>query len=108
MPLLILLVQSRQSLGTVANSETVATEIMSALVGSIGIVASVPLTTWIAARVVGEGRSAGRRRRGAAPPEGRPPDRPVSGDTETEFWERPSGEYPTTPPSPAPERRAPS
>ena len=65
LPLLILFVQSRQSLGTVANSETVATEILSALVGSIGIVASVPLTTWLAARVVGEGGPAGRRRRPA-------------------------------------------
>jgi uncharacterized membrane protein len=59
LPLLILFVQSRQSLGTVANSETVATEILSALVGSIGIVASVPLTTWLAARVVGEHGTAG-------------------------------------------------
>jgi uncharacterized membrane protein len=101
MPLLILLVQSRQSLGTVANSETVATEIMSALVGSIGIVASVPLTTWVAARVVGEGRSTGRRRRGA-PTRRRPPDRSVPDDAEAEFWERPSGEQPAPPPARTP------
>jgi uncharacterized membrane protein len=54
LPLLILFTQSRQSLGTVANSETVATEILAALVGSIGLVASVPVTTWLAARVVGQ------------------------------------------------------
>jgi uncharacterized membrane protein len=107
MPLLILLVQSRQSLGTVANSETVATEIMGALVGSIGIVASVPLTTWVAARVVGGGRITRGRRRGAAPTPPRPADAPVPADTETEFWERPTGEYPTTPPSPTPRPRTP-
>jgi uncharacterized membrane protein len=92
LPLLILFVQSRQSLGTVANSETVATEILSALVGSIGIVASVPLTTWLAARVVGEGGPAGRRR-GPAPR--RPSSRaPVAPDLETEFWDGPSDEHP--------------
>jgi uncharacterized membrane protein len=107
LPLLILLVQSRQSLGTVVNSETVATEIMSALVGSIGIVASVPLTTWVASRVIGGGGTPRRRPRGAAPTRRRPPDGPDPADTETEFWERPSGEYPTTPPSRAPEPRPP-
>lgn len=53
MPLLLLFVLSDQSLGTVANSEVVATEIVRTLVGSIGLVASVPITTWLAARVVG-------------------------------------------------------
>jgi uncharacterized membrane protein len=101
MPLLILLVQSRQSLGTVANSETIATEILAALVGSIGIVASVPLTTWVAARVVGGGRLPARGRRGEAPPRRRPPEAPIDADTdaetETEFWGRPTGEDPVAP-----------
>ena len=104
LPLLILLVQSRQSLGTVANSETIATEILAALVGSIGIVASVPLTTWVAARVVGDGRPA-RARRGAAQSRRRPPEAPIDADsdsdretdTETEFWGRRSGEDPVAP-----------
>ncbi len=51
MPLLVLFVLSEQSLGTVANSELVATEIVRTLVGSVGLVASVPLTTWLAATV---------------------------------------------------------
>lgn len=42
-------------------TEVVAQEIVRALVGSIGIVAAVPLTTAIAALVV-------RRRQAAAPP----------------------------------------
>jgi uncharacterized membrane protein len=46
--LLIFFVISQQSLGTVANEEVVATEIVRTLVGSIGLVASVPITTWLA------------------------------------------------------------
>ena len=52
LPLLILFVLSEQSLGTVANSEVIAVEIIAALVGSIGLVAAVPLTTWLAVAVV--------------------------------------------------------
>lgn len=52
LPLLILFVLSRQSLGAVANSEVVAVEIVRTLVGSIGLVAAVPLTTWLAAELV--------------------------------------------------------
>ncbi len=48
LPLLVLFVLSEQSLGAIANSEVVAVEIVRTLVGSIGLVASVPLTTWLA------------------------------------------------------------
>ena len=51
LPLLILFVLSEQSLGAIANSEVVAVEIVRTLVGSIGLVAAVPITTWLAARV---------------------------------------------------------
>jgi uncharacterized membrane protein len=51
MPLLILFVLSQQSLVTVANGEVVATEIVRTLVGSVGLVASVPITTWLAAHI---------------------------------------------------------
>jgi len=49
MPLLLLFALSRQSLGVVANSEVIAVEITRTLVGSIGLVAAVPITTWLAA-----------------------------------------------------------
>jgi uncharacterized membrane protein len=49
MPLLIFFVLAEQSLGTVINSEVVATEVLRTLVGSIGVVAAVPFTTWLAA-----------------------------------------------------------
>ena len=52
MPILLLLVLSRQSLGTLANGEAIATEIVRTLVGSIGLVVAVPLTTVLAAWAV--------------------------------------------------------
>lgn len=56
LPLAILFVLAQQSLGSVANSEVVAVEIVRTLVGSIGLVAVVPFTTWLAAiTVVGPG-----------------------------------------------------
>jgi uncharacterized membrane protein len=51
LPLAILFTLADQSLGTVVNSEVVAVEIVRTLVGSIGLVAAVPLTTWLAATI---------------------------------------------------------
>jgi uncharacterized membrane protein len=51
LPLLILFTLAHQSLGTVANSEAVAVEIVATLVGSIGLVAAVPVSTWLATLV---------------------------------------------------------
>ena len=74
LPLLLLFSIAQSSVGTVANSELVAEEIVRTLVGSIGLVASVPVTTVLAALVVSadregssEARPAGRggRRRRA-------------------------------------------
>ncbi len=56
LPLLLLFSIARSSVGTVANSELVAEEIVRTLVGSIGLVASVPLTTVLAAVVVSADR----------------------------------------------------
>lgn len=54
LPLAILFVLAQQSLGSVANSEIVAVEIVRTLVGSVGLVAVVPFTTWLAAATVVE------------------------------------------------------
>lgn len=51
MPLLLLFSLSELPLGIVANSEVVAIEIVRTLVGSVGLVAAVPLTTWLAAKM---------------------------------------------------------
>jgi uncharacterized membrane protein len=48
MPLLILFVLGSGALADVANTEIVATEIVRTLVGSMGLVVAVPVTTWLA------------------------------------------------------------
>ncbi|WP_308294701.1 YibE/F family protein [Streptomyces sp. JJ66] len=69
LPLLLLFSVAEASVGRVATSELVAEEIVRTLVGSIGLVASVPLTTGLAALVASAGLgkadtlSRGRRRR---------------------------------------------
>ncbi|MDR6977040.1 putative membrane protein [Streptomyces sp. 3330] len=63
LPLLLLFSIAQSSVGAVANSELVAEEIVRTLVGSIGLVASVPVTTALAALVV----SADRPGSGKAP-----------------------------------------
>ncbi|MFJ8782456.1 YibE/F family protein [Streptomyces sp. NPDC102476] len=56
LPLLLLFSIAQSSVGAVANSELVAEEIVRTLVGSIGLVASVPVTTVLAALVVSADR----------------------------------------------------
>lgn len=55
LPLMLLFAVAGQSISTVATSEVVATEIVRSLVGSIGLVASVPISTWLATRVLDAG-----------------------------------------------------
>ncbi len=53
LPLLVLFAAGRQDPLLIASGETVAVEIVRAMVGSIGIVAAVPVTTAIAAFLIG-------------------------------------------------------
>ncbi|MCX5558987.1 YibE/F family protein [Streptomyces sp. NBC_00038] len=72
LPLLLLFSIAESSVGTVANSELVAEEIVRTLVGSIGLVAAVPVTTLLAALVVSAdrpGAPAGRPEAPTAPAE---------------------------------------
>ncbi|MGW2896768.1 YibE/F family protein [Streptomyces sp. NPDC001212] len=57
LPLLLLFSIAQSSVTTVATSELVAEEIVRTLVGSIGLVASVPVTTALAALVVSADRT---------------------------------------------------
>ncbi|GAA4795659.1 YibE/F family protein [Streptomyces ziwulingensis] len=69
LPLLLLFSIAQSGVGTVANSELVAEEIVRTLVGSIGLVASVPVTTALAALVVSADRPGpGPSGVGARPP----------------------------------------
>jgi uncharacterized membrane protein len=88
LPLMLLFTQSGLALGEVVTSETVAVEVVQTLVGSIGLVASVPLTTALAAWIVTlpEGRSErDRRTDGEAVPPGA--ERAEAGFTP--WWEAP-------------------
>ena len=62
LPLLLLFSIAQSDVGTVAGSEVVAEECVRTLVGSIGLVASVPVTTALAALVI----SADRRQENSA------------------------------------------
>lgn len=68
LPLLLLFSIARSSMGTVANSELVAEEIVRTLIGSIGLVASVPVTTALAALVVAADRAGSGVEAGSPPP----------------------------------------
>jgi uncharacterized membrane protein len=60
LPLLILFALAAQSLGFITSSEVAAVEIVRTLVGSIGLVASMPVTTWLGSRILGGGAEAGQ------------------------------------------------
>ena len=49
LPLLLLFTEADQGVGSVITRELVATEVVRTLVGSIGLVTSVPISTWLAA-----------------------------------------------------------
>ncbi|WP_030857140.1 YibE/F family protein [Streptomyces sp. NRRL S-37] len=74
LPLLLLFSIAQSGVGTVANSELVAEEIVRTLIGSIGLVASVPVTTALAALVVSADRPTARTRaQGTGPAPGARP-----------------------------------
>jgi uncharacterized membrane protein len=55
LPLILFFTQGSQPVGRLITSELIAVEIVRMLVGSIGLVASVPITTALAAMVLGPG-----------------------------------------------------
>ncbi|MGW9396091.1 YibE/F family protein [Streptomyces sp. NPDC055642] len=71
LPLLLLFSIAQSGVGTVANSELVAVEIVRTLIGSIGLVASVPVTTVLAALMVSADRPPAGVREGRGQEEGR-------------------------------------
>lgn len=90
LPLFLLLTQAQTGLSDTANSEVVAVEIIRTLVGSIGLVAAVPITTLLAVWIVDQ------RRPGRAP---RSDPRRYRSRTERELWAGATDE-PTVPPPP--------
>lgn len=66
LPLLMILAGQGEPLGILISYEQLATEVVRTLVGSMGIVAAVPITTGLAAFVVGSGWVSDDDRTGAA------------------------------------------
>lgn len=85
LPLLILFIAVNRPLGSIITSEVVAEEIVRTLVGSIGLVASVPITTALAAVTV-----SGDYPR--FPRFGKPMDDAGNNDPEAEDWAPPRAE----------------
>ena len=52
LPLLLLFSQSESAMGTIINREIFATEIVRTLVGSMGLILTVPITTYLAAVIL--------------------------------------------------------
>jgi uncharacterized membrane protein len=52
LPLLLLFSEAGQGFGSITEREIVAVEIVRSLVGSIGLVSAVPISTWLAAQVL--------------------------------------------------------
>ena len=67
LPLLLLFTLASRPVGEVLTGELVAEEIVRTLVGSIGLVASVPITTGLAAVVAAQVGHAGAGRKPARP-----------------------------------------
>lgn len=84
LPLLILFSVSNRPLGQILNTENVAEEIVRTLVGSIGLVASVPITTGLAALVVTRAAHRAREHQPHETEHDEPSYRPRR---ERKFWE---------------------
>lgn len=76
LPLLLLFREAGQGFGSIVTRELVAVEVVRSLVGSIGLVSAVPISTWLAAQVL---RAPGG---GAAPDRHPPHGHPHPGDPE--------------------------
>ena len=90
LPLLLLFVLTDRSFASVANGEVVAIEIVRTLVGSIGLVASVPITTTLAVLALGR-TGTGRRSRHPEPEEatlGGPPEKLWLPERRWQLWKR--------------------
>lgn len=90
LPLLLLFTTGRDSLANILTSEVVAVEIVRTLVGSVGLIAAVPLTTALAAALT---RPAPPPRAGPGAPEQSPPEQGArrpgeTAEAEDPEWER--------------------
>jgi uncharacterized membrane protein len=88
LPLMILFTIGSRPLGSILTTEVIAEEIVRTLVGSIGLVLSVPMTTALTAAVVSGDRPRGE----PSQPQGPSPDRPEADEEDGFDWLRPKAE----------------
>lgn len=96
LPLLLIYTQAGRRLTDVAAGELVAVEVVRTLVGSIGLVTAVPVTTALAAWVITRGTASGTTHEAPAPP---PPVPPAPGAAEPLTSPRRRAARPDQPPA---------
>jgi uncharacterized membrane protein len=87
LPLLVLIAAAARPLGQVLTSQTIATEIVRSVVGTLGLIAAVPITTWLAASLARREPPKERAAKERAKP--RPKPRPEDG-----AWDEEESPYP--------------
>lgn len=89
LPLLVLIAAADRPLGQVLTSQTIATEIVRSVVGTLGLIAAVPITTWLAAVLARREPPKERERRPKEPKRPRPKP-----DQEDGVWDEEDSPYP--------------
>lgn len=89
LPLLVLIAAAGRPLEQVLTSQTIATELVRAVAGTLGLIAAVPITTWMAAALVR------RPPKETAKKERDPkPKRPKPAEEKNETWDDDESPYP--------------
>lgn len=88
LPLLVLIAAAGRPMDQVLTSQTIATEIVRSVAGTLGLIAAVPVTTWLAAVL------ARRTPREKAPKEQAPRPKPPKPDPAARAWDEDESPYP--------------
>lgn len=87
LPLLVLIAAANRPLEQVLTSQTIATEIVRSVAGTLGLIAAVPITTWLAAYLA-------RRRPKPKGPKEKEPKRPRPEPDAVASWDEDESPYP--------------
>ncbi|WP_218125080.1 YibE/F family protein [Glycomyces harbinensis] len=88
LPLLVLIAAAGRPMEQVLTSQTIATEIVRSVAGTLGLIAAVPITTWLAAAL------ARRTPREKAPKEKAPKPKPPKPEPAAASWDEDESPYP--------------
>ncbi|WP_204745215.1 YibE/F family protein [Glycomyces paridis] len=94
LPLLVLISAADRPLGQVLTSQTIATEIVRSVAGTLGLIAAVPITTWLAAHLARRNPEPAAEK----PEKAKAPDakqaRPKPTETGDDTWDGDDSPYP--------------